>query len=235
VTLHAQFSSTIFSSEDQTFGVMAARDVKRSMSDRNDLQPSQLTQIFLNSGYATDLVGSPRTEFLAVGVPSRRRGILRIEPTIYNRHEQLVEKLASIEHRTTCCAGAPRSVQVSLVMTMGTLVKTLTRLTPLFPEIQPVFDAAEHLQKEGLYLRNMMEHADINLAAANKGKPRGGFLRKSNLLPELPGSSGGTADATALIVDQDGHWLGGRLNVERVVAEVRPIYEAAQAILPPQS
>ena len=60
----------------------------------------------------------------------------------------------------------------------------------------------------------MIEHADTNVAAAKKGTPRGGLVRKSNLLPELPGSSGGIADATALIIDQDGHWLGGRLNVE---------------------
>lgn len=119
------------------------------------------------------------------------------------------------------------------VMTTGTLVKTLTRLVPLFPAIQPMYDAAEHLKKEGLYLRNMIEHADTNVAAGKKGTPRGGFVRKSNLLPELPGSSGGTADATALIVDQNGHWLGGRLNVERVMAEVRPIHESARAIPSP--
>jgi hypothetical protein len=119
------------------------------------------------------------------------------------------------------------------VLTTGSLVKALTRLAPLFPAIQPMYYAAEHLKKEGLYLRNMIEHADINVVAAKKGTPRGGFVRKSNLLPELPGSSAGTADATALIIDQDGHWLGGRLNVERVMAEVRPIYEAARVILPP--
>jgi hypothetical protein len=118
------------------------------------------------------------------------------------------------------------------VMTMGSLVKTLTRLVPSFPAVQPVFDAAEHLKKEGLTLRNMIEHSEINLAAAKKGTPRGGFIRKSDLLRELPGSRGGTADATSLIVDQDGHWLGGRLNVECIIAEVRPIYEAAQAIPP---
>ena len=96
-----------------------------------------------------------------------------------------------------------------------------------------MYDAAEHLKKKGLYLRNMIEHADTNVAAAKKGTPRGGFVRKSNLLPELPGSSGGIADATALIVDQNGHWLGGRLNVERVMAEVRPIHELARAIPAP--
>jgi hypothetical protein len=53
------------------------------------------------------------------------------------------------------------------------LVKTVTRLAPLFPVIQSAFDAAEHLKKKGLSLRNMIEHADTNLAAAKKGTPRG--------------------------------------------------------------
>jgi hypothetical protein len=119
------------------------------------------------------------------------------------------------------------------VMTMGTLVKTLTRVSPLFPTVQDLFEKAEHLREEGTYLRNMVEHADKNIAAASKGRPRGGFVRKSNLLPEIPGSSGGTADATSVLIDQNGHWLGGRFNVERAVVEVRAIYEAAGPIPPP--
>jgi hypothetical protein len=125
--------------------------------------------------------------------------------------------------------------QYHFAMAMGSLVKRLTRLAPLFPSIQPAFNVAEHLKKEGLYLRNMIEHAETNLEAAKKGKPRGGFVRKSNLLSNLPGDRHGTADATSTIIDNDGHWLGGRLNVERVISEVRPIYEAAQAIPPPSS
>jgi hypothetical protein len=118
-------------------------------------------------------------------------------------------------------------------MTMGTLIKALTRLSPLFPPVQVLFEKTEHLRKEGTYLRNMIEHADKNVAAQKRGAPRGGFIRKSNLLPELPGSSAGTADATSVVVDQNGHWLGGRLNVERAVVEVRAIYDAAAAIPPP--
>lgn len=121
------------------------------------------------------------------------------------------------------------------IMTMGSLAKNLQRLAALFPSIQPSYEAAEHLRRKGLYLRNMVEHADINLGSVNKGAPRGGSVRKSNLLPELPGSSGGLADATSTIINNDGHWLGGRLNVEKIIAEVRPIYEAAQAIPPPTS
>jgi hypothetical protein len=121
------------------------------------------------------------------------------------------------------------------VTTMGSLTKNLERSAALFPSVQFAYEAAEHLRKEGLYLRNMVEHVDINLEAANKGTPRGGFVRKSNLLPELPGSSGGFADATATIINNDGHWLGGRLNVEQIIAEVGLIYQAAQAIPPPRS
>jgi hypothetical protein len=119
------------------------------------------------------------------------------------------------------------------VMTMGTLIKTLNRVAPLFPSIQILFEKAEHLKAEGTYLRNMIEHADKNVAAQNRGTPRGGFVRKSNLLPELPGSRPGTVDAISLIGDQDGHWLGGRLNVERTVVDVRPIHQAAQKIPQP--
>jgi len=125
--------------------------------------------------------------------------------------------------------------QYHFAMTMGSLVKNLNRLAPLFPSIQPVLNAAEHLKKEGLYLRNMIEHKEKNLEAANKGTPRGGFIRKLNLLSNLPGNRQGSSDATSTIIDNDGHWLGGRLNVERVIAEVRPIYEVAQAIPPPSS
>ena len=119
------------------------------------------------------------------------------------------------------------------VMTMGTLVKTLTRVSPLFPSVQALFEKAEHLREEGAYLRNMIEHADRNIAAQKRGTPRGGFVRKSSLLPEIPGSSAGAADATSVVIDQKGHWLGGRFNVERAIVEVRAMYDAAAAIPPP--
>jgi hypothetical protein len=121
------------------------------------------------------------------------------------------------------------------IMTMGSLAKNLQRLAALFPSVQPAYEASEHLTTEGLYLRNMVEHAEMNLQAASKGTPRGGFVRKSNLLPELPGNSGGLADATSTITNNEGHWLGGCLNVEKIIEEVQLIYDAAQAIPPPYS
>jgi hypothetical protein len=146
--------------------------------------------------------------------------------------------IGSIPHNPQEKSAAQNRLELNkyhFVMTVASLVKHLNRLAPLFPGIQPAFDAAIHLKKEGLYLRNMIEHAEKNQDAADKGTPRGGFVRKSNLLSDLPGNSPGTADATSTIIDNDGHWLGGRLNVERVVAEVRPIYDAAQAIPLPSS
>jgi hypothetical protein len=156
---------------------------------------------------------------------SRRQETAAISSGLKDWAASQKERLSAQRHREL--------YQYHFVITTGSLVKHLTRLAPLFPSIQPAFEAAEHLKKEGLYLRNMIEHADTNLEAANKGTPRGGFVRRSNLLPDLPGDSRGSADATSTIIDQNGHWLGGRLNVERVIAEVRPIYEAAQAIPPP--
>jgi hypothetical protein len=150
-----------------------------------------------------------------------------ISSIIHNTH--------TLQERISAARNRQELDKYHFVMTMGSLVKHLNRLAPLFPSIQPTFNAAEHLKKEGLYLRNMIEHAESNLDAAAKGTPRGGFVRKSNLLSDLPGDSQGEADATATIIDNDGHWLGGRLNVERVIAEVRHIYEAAQAIPPPSS
>src|SRR6516162_8760828 len=115
------------------------------------------------------------------------------------------------------------------IMTMGSLAKNLQRLAALFPSVQPAYEASEHLTTEGLYLRNMVEHAEMNLQAVSKGTPRGGFVRKSNLLPELPGNSGGLADATSTITNNEGHWLGGCLKVEKIIEEVQLIYDAAQA------
>jgi hypothetical protein len=119
------------------------------------------------------------------------------------------------------------------VMTVGSLLRHLHHVVPKFPAIKPAFDAAQHLRKEGSGLRNMIEHADKNLQAAARGAPRGGFARRSGAAGDLPGNARGIADATSTIVDKDGHWLGGRLNVERVVNELRGLLEAARAIPPP--
>jgi hypothetical protein len=122
------------------------------------------------------------------------------------------------------------------VMTAGSLAKHLARLVPLFPSVKSAYDAAAHFQKGALYLRNMCEHAEVNVAASMKGTPRGGFIRATSLGRDFfPGDQDGSVDAISVFIDNTGHWLGGRLSVQQVMAEVTPIYQAAQAIPPPAS
>lgn len=120
------------------------------------------------------------------------------------------------------------------VMTMGSLLRHLNRVAALFPAIQPAYHAAEHLRREGASLRNNIEHADQNFAAEKRGKSRSGFVRKSSAAANLPGDERGIADATSTIIDDDGHWLGGRLNVERVIVELRLLFEAVKNVPPPE-
>ena len=118
------------------------------------------------------------------------------------------------------------------VSTMGSLLRNLNRLQELFPSIQPAYDKAEHLRTEGKLLRDMIEHADEYLAG--KGRKQDKFVRESpDLLTSIPGDKPGTADATATLIDEKGHWLGGRLNVERVISELRPLIEEAKKIPAP--
>jgi len=50
----------------------------------------------------------------------------------------------------------------------------------------------------------------------------------------IPGSAPGLVDAISVVVGKNGHWLGGRLNVERIIAEARAISDAASRIPAPQ-
>jgi hypothetical protein len=70
----------------------------------------------------------------------------------------------------------------------------------------PALDRGRAFEQRGAFLRKIIEHADGNFTAAKKDTPRGGFVQKSNLLPELPGQLRRVSDATGLIVDQDGCW-----------------------------
>jgi hypothetical protein len=110
-----------------------------------------------------------------------------------------------------------------------TLVK---RSQESFPSIKPACDKARHLFAEGKLLRDMIEHADRYIEG--KGRKQAGFVREvEGVATDLPGDAPGIADATSTIVDKNGHWLGGRLNVERVMIEVRAIAAAAAQILAP--
>jgi hypothetical protein len=118
------------------------------------------------------------------------------------------------------------------VTSLGSLLRYLKRSQDLFPSIKPACDQAQHLFTEGKLLRDMIEHADEYMEG--KGRKQTGFVREAEgVATDLPGDAPGIADATSTIVDKNGHWLGGRLNVERVVVEVRAIVAAAAQIPAP--
>jgi hypothetical protein len=119
------------------------------------------------------------------------------------------------------------------ITTMGSLLRNLKRSERLFPSIQSAYRNAQHLLTEGKQLRDMVEHAEEYLAG--QGRNQSAFLREAEgVATNLPGSSPGIADATSTIIDENGHWIGGRLNVERVIAEVRLIAEEAAKIPAPE-
>jgi hypothetical protein len=119
------------------------------------------------------------------------------------------------------------------VTVVGSLLRNLQRSKELFPSIKPACDKAQHLFAEGKLLRDMIEHADAYIEG--KGHKQAQFVREAEgVAANLPGDAPGIADATSTIVDDNGHWLGGRLNVERVIAEVRFIVEMATQIPAPE-
>jgi hypothetical protein len=119
------------------------------------------------------------------------------------------------------------------VTAMGSLLRNLKRSQELFPSIKPACDKARHLFAEGKLLRDMIEHADRYIEG--KGHKQASFVREAEgVATDLPGDAPGIADATSTIVDKNGHWLGGRLNVEWVIAEVRVIAEEAAQIPAPR-
>jgi hypothetical protein len=119
------------------------------------------------------------------------------------------------------------------VASLGKLLRLLGRAQHLFPAIQPACSRANHLLSEGKELRDMIEHSDAY--EAGRGKFQNKFVREAESLAALPGSLPGVADATGTIVDQTGHWLGGRLNVERVLQEISSIREEALRLPAPGS
>ncbi|MGB6283074.1 MAG: hypothetical protein WBG18_01395, partial [Xanthobacteraceae bacterium] len=118
------------------------------------------------------------------------------------------------------------------VTAIGSLVRNLEHSNRLFPSIEAACEKAQHLFAEGKLLRDMIEHADEYMQG--KGREQVGFVREAkSVLSNFPGSAPGIADATSTIVDENSHWLGGRLNVQRVMREVQAIAnEAAQIPAP---
>jgi len=112
------------------------------------------------------------------------------------------------------------------VTAMGVLIRVLKRSQHLFPSIQPPYSRANHLLKEGKEIRDMIEHAygkDGYLAGGGRQKDK--FVRQE---------AGIAADATSTIIKDDGHWLGNRLCVEKVITELRAINEEAMKLEAPQ-
>jgi hypothetical protein len=110
------------------------------------------------------------------------------------------------------------------MVTLSSAVHHLKRLLPLFPSIEPQYAAARHTFEEGQRLRNLICRADERQAKQAEARNSGAS--------ELTDSRPGEANATSTVVDHDGHWLGGRLCVEKVVAELRPLLDAVKVIPP---
>ncbi|WP_422156416.1 hypothetical protein KV699_07250 [Vreelandella titanicae] len=114
-------------------------------------------------------------------------------------------------------------------VTMGNLLRLLSRAQHLFPAIQPSYSQARHLLTEGKGLRDMIEHAHGNDGyLVGNGREQENFVRDDAPRPGI------TVDAISTIIDESGHWLGGRLCVEKVIEEVTPIYDVAREIPPPE-
>lgn len=121
----------------------------------------------------------------------------------------------------------PTLAAYHFVTAMGVLIRVLKRSQHLFPSIQPSYSRANHLLKEGKEIRDMIEHAygkDGYLAGG--GQHRGRFVRQE---------AGIAADATSTIIKDDGHWLGNRLCVEKVVDELRALHEEAAKLEVPEA
>jgi len=114
------------------------------------------------------------------------------------------------------------------IIVTGNLLRLLKRAQHLFPAIQPPYSRAKHLLLEGKALRDMIEHSH-----GNDGYLSGGGNHPEKFVRDGAPKPGITADATSTIIDENGHWLGGRLCVERVWEEVSEIYHKAIEIPPP--
>ena len=115
---------------------------------------------------------------------------------------------------------------------MGSLLRHLQRTHEMFRDLKVPYEKAEHLRTEGKDLRDMIEHADEYLGG--EGRKQATFVREATgVAVDLPGYQPGTADATSLVIDNNGHWLGGRLNVERALLEIRAMLAVAEKIPAP--
>ncbi|MDQ7735459.1 hypothetical protein QT231_22385 [Halomonas sp. SpR1] len=114
------------------------------------------------------------------------------------------------------------------ILTTGNLLRVFERARHMFPEIEPTFTSAQHLNNEARELRDLVEHTHgRNGYIAGWGNNPDRYERRDGPQP------GVLADATSTIINEKGHWLGGRLCVETIHLEVSRIIEVAKTIPAP--
>lgn len=136
-------------------------------------------------------------------------------------HEQ--QDRSKVDFLSSCS----RLAAYDFISSLGVLLRILDRSRKLFPELKESIDNAQHIQMEGKDLRDMMEHAHDT-----KGYLRGGGRFQDRFIREKDGIA---ADATSIIITDEGHKLGNRLCVEIALDELTTIYEATKNISMPEN
>ena len=120
-----------------------------------------------------------------------------------------------------------RLAKYHFTSTMGSTIRRLNDLGQLFPEITAAWDNAKHLRAEAKDQRDMLEHADEY--TKGKGQKPAEFVRQTT----IAGLSA-AIDATSDFSDGYGLHIGGRLNVETAMREIKAISHEAEKIVPPE-
>lgn len=118
------------------------------------------------------------------------------------------------------------------IVSLGRAMPILQRAQHLFPTIQPIYSKSNHLINEARPLRNMVEHSHEYLRG--EGWDQQNFHREGPTV-NLPGDQPGTADAISTVTNDEGHWLGGRLCVEKALKELTALLDHARTIPAPLS
>ncbi|MEX0793864.1 MAG: hypothetical protein WD045_12060 [Pirellulaceae bacterium] len=139
-----------------------------------------------------------------------------------------LESMSKFKNEVDCCRQQMTLDAYHFVVTMGNTLRMLERAQHLFPSIQPAYSNAKHLLREGKQLRNMIEHTE-----GLDGYRAGGGHLKDQFVRENAPITGCSADATSTVINNDGHWLGGRLCVEFAVNEFKTIQREAEKVPPP--
>ena len=121
------------------------------------------------------------------------------------------------------CRREMKLAEYHFVATMGKLIRILKK-SP-FPAIQEAYSRATQLSSEGIDLRHIIEH-DNEYFAGGGQQPAKWERRNAPI-------QGVVVDASSTYVNEKGHWLGGRLNVEDVIQEVEAIEQEARKIPAP--